>query len=1477
MAAPVAPTQTATIAAYDNVGEWQGNLAYAQSTDDDDVLLYGTLSAPLNTGDELVLYDNGFRHVASVTGTSWSYNLGMTTYIPDYITVQVENSFTGLAGPATLEYRIIANSVSITNVSDHTGAVSGTVASGGVTDDTTLTLTGMVGAKFGLGTGEKVAIYDGETRLGEAVVTDRSWNYTTSALSDGAHSFTAKIESSSGMAELSSATYNLTTVEHPIDPIQTVIITQVFDNIGVQTGALALGHSTDDTTLALSGTLSAPLNMGDVVFVYDGTTKLGTATVTGTTWTYTTGTLGVGPHDLTARVENAASGLAAPWSLPFTFIENAVSITNVSDDVGTIKGTLASGGTTDDTTPTLTGTLGATLGTGEKVSIYDGVLKLGEATVTGTNWSYTTATAIADGAHNFTAKIESATGTAEIASSSYNITTVAAPIAPTQTVIITAVNDNVGVQQGRLISGQSTDDTTLALSGTLSAPLNTGDAVFVYDGATKLGAAMVTGTIWTYTTDALGFGAHDLTARVENAVSGQAGQYSATFGAVENAVNFVAAYDDAGVVTGNVLSVSNAATDDTTPTLSGTLGAPLGMGEKVAVYDGIQYLGQATVEQMGTSIVWSYDLAGHTQTLTNGMHSLKVVIEDDAGMPVIYSNISSMTVIDSPAAPAGTVTINSVYDDIGNTTGAVTSGGHTDDVHPQISGILDAPLAAGEVVHVYDGVTMLGEATVTGTNWTYTPVTPLAIGDNGLNAKIYNTVSGQAGTVSNTYTITEQPEPPVQTVTIAKAEIWAGPGEPSSTKGIANGTSSQDTTPKLSGTLSAPLTTGEVLAVYDGVTKLGNATVSGADWTYTPATALNYGSHSLTVRVENATTNGQGGMSDPWVVNVVNIPGITFTSDDGTPAGIIHEGNVDIAYISDATPTFSGTLGSTHLGTNEQLAIYYAVMSLGYWTYMDNATVNGDGSWSFTPDQPLDGGYTFYAQIEDATTHVTNIDWNHQIRMHAVIDTTPVTQMPTIDAMSVVNMDEDLESVASGTTAGDSNPVLIGSLDNLLYTAHDEVTSNIQAKRVAVYDTVNGVTTRLGYADVTATEWTYTLGAQGVGDHHYTTRVESADGTLIGSWSSAFDYTVTGTHPTQTVSISQVVDDMGSTKGNIITGQQTDDATPTFGGTLSGLLGTHDVVKVYNDGTELGTATVDGLHWSFTPGSGLTDGTHHITAAVVNTDLATDTGAPSADFAFNLEAAPVALTTMQVLDNAGALTGGISGSTDDTNVSLTGSVTGFETGGKVEIYDGSTHLGDAAIGTTSNNVTNWSYTPSSELALGIHTLKAVFVNPAGAGDTAHQSSLTFNVASGDHTFDAIANTDPVSGMSVKSLTLTGENQILSLEGFTHGEIDVVNLHTTGASGSNTVNISLADVVQNGTNLFNTDSGWAGVDGAGKHQMVVNGNAGDTVKVDSTAQAGSWTYTGTATNGVHEYLIYDNAAAHAQFLVDSHLHHSGAVL
>ena len=54
------------------------------------------------------------------------------------------------------------------------------------------------------------------------------------------------------------------------------------DNVGPVTGALSNGQTTDDNAVVIAGTNEA----GSTVDVYNGTTKLGAATVSGTNWTY---------------------------------------------------------------------------------------------------------------------------------------------------------------------------------------------------------------------------------------------------------------------------------------------------------------------------------------------------------------------------------------------------------------------------------------------------------------------------------------------------------------------------------------------------------------------------------------------------------------------------------------------------------------------------------------------------------------------------------------------------------------------------------------------------------------------------------------------------------------------------------------------------------------------------------------------------------------------------------------------------------------------------------------------------------------------------------------------------------------------------------------------------------------------------------------------------------------------------------------
>ena len=112
--------------------------------------------------------------------------------------------------------------------------------------------------------------------------------------------------------------FTLSVAVSPAAPSQTSSITQVLDNVGASTGPLAQGATTDDTTPTLSGTLSAALTATQTLRVFNGSTILGTATVSGTTWSFTPTALANGNYSYTAAVasvDGIEGNRSAAWSL----------------------------------------------------------------------------------------------------------------------------------------------------------------------------------------------------------------------------------------------------------------------------------------------------------------------------------------------------------------------------------------------------------------------------------------------------------------------------------------------------------------------------------------------------------------------------------------------------------------------------------------------------------------------------------------------------------------------------------------------------------------------------------------------------------------------------------------------------------------------------------------------------------------------------------------------------------------------------------------------------------------------------------------------------------------------------------------------------------------------------------------------------------------------------------------------------------
>jgi ELWxxDGT repeat protein len=279
----------------------------------------------------------------------------------------------------------------------------------------------------------------------------------------------------------------------------TAAITDVTDNVGLIKGSVAAGRRTDDRTPTIRGTIDAALASGETLRIFNGSTLLGSASVNNTakTWSYTPtlpATAGT-TYRITARVADADGNLGTA-STARSFVLDTVApattaaITDVTDNVGLIKGSVAAGRRTDDRTPTIRGTIDAALASGETLRIFNGSTLLGSARVNNTakTWSYTpTLPATAGTTYRITARVADAAGNLGTASTARSF--VLDTVAPATTAAITDVTDNVGLIKGSVASGRRTDDRTPTIRGTIDAALARGETLRIFNGSTLLGSA----------------------------------------------------------------------------------------------------------------------------------------------------------------------------------------------------------------------------------------------------------------------------------------------------------------------------------------------------------------------------------------------------------------------------------------------------------------------------------------------------------------------------------------------------------------------------------------------------------------------------------------------------------------------------------------------------------------------------------------------------------------------------------------------------------------------------------------------------------------------------------------------------------------------------------------------------------------------------------------------------------------------------
>jgi hypothetical protein len=437
-----------------------------------------SVSGTAEAGASVAVTWGATTKTVTATGGNWTANFASTDVPADGDT-SVSTVATDVAGnvSAAATKDVTVDSVSptatatIRKVEDNVPSTAVTeVTKGSTTNDNTPTLVGDLTAA--LGAGEVLVVFDGATRLGNAVVTDKAWNFASTSLANGDHSLTVVVEDIAGNQGDVSSAYAFK-VDATV-PAATASVT-----------ALAASVNTDKP--AISGTVTGTMASGDIVKVFDGSTLLGTATVTGSAWSFTPSVaLTQGQHKITAVVENAG-GTQSALSAEKVFAVDTVApatpvLTSFSDN---------SGLTTDSITNDKTVTFSMTAEAGGKLEVFSGTTSLGLATESSTaagTFSFTTAS-LADGTYTIKAVSSDAAGntaTSEVktlvidatAPSKSMITDWVNNGSNIQLVIAAEAGSEVTVSKGNVVLGTATETSTKGIYNYTAAIESTGNYGF---------------------------------------------------------------------------------------------------------------------------------------------------------------------------------------------------------------------------------------------------------------------------------------------------------------------------------------------------------------------------------------------------------------------------------------------------------------------------------------------------------------------------------------------------------------------------------------------------------------------------------------------------------------------------------------------------------------------------------------------------------------------------------------------------------------------------------------------------------------------------------------------------------------------------------------------------------------------------------------------------------------------------------------
>ncbi|CAG35245.1 Ig-like domain-containing protein [Desulfotalea psychrophila] len=1393
----------------------------ADDTEDDDVSISGT-TIGVEDGQNVTvsLVDNSdsanpvtvVLGTAAVTGNTWTladHNLSIYADHSDYtITADVSDA----AGNAATQ---AVQALELSDTTVPTVSINTPIEGDNIADDTEDDDVSISGTTIGVEDGQNVTVslVDNSDSanpvtvvLGTAAVTGNTWTLADHNLSIYAdhsdYTITADVSDAAGNA----ATQAVQTLELSDTTVPTVSIAAPIEGDNI-------ADDTEDDDVSISGTtIGVEDGQNVTVSLVDNsdsanpvTVVLGTAAVTGNTWTLADHNLSIyadhSDYTITADVSDAAGNAAtqavqalelSDTTVPTVSINTPIEGDNIADD-------------TEDDDVSISGTtIGVEDGQNVTVSLVDNsdsanpvTVVLGTAAVTGNTWT------LADHNLSIYADHSDYTITADVSDAAGNAATQAVQALELSDTTVPTVSINTPIEGDNI--ADDTEDDDVSISGT-TIGVEDGQNVTVSlvdnsDSANPvtvvLGTAAVTGNTWTLADHNLSIYAdhsdYTITADVSDAAGNAATQAVQTLELSDTTVPTVSI---TAPIEGDNIADD---TEDDDVSISGTtIGVEDGQNVTVSLVDNSDSANPVTVV-LGTAAV-----TGNTWTLAD--HNLS-----------IYADHSDYTITADVSDAAGNAATQAVQTlELSDTTVPTVSitapiegdniADDTEDDDVSISGttigVEDGQNVTVSLVDNSDSANpvtvVLGTAAVTGNTWTLADHN-LSIYADHSDYTITADVSDAAGNVATqAVQALELSDTTVPTVSITA---------PIEGDNIADDTEDDDVS--ISGT---------TIGVEDGqnvtvslvdnsdsanpvTVVLGTAAVTGNTWTLADHNLSIYADHSdytITADVSDAAGNAATQAVQALELSDTTVPTVSIntpiegdniaddTEDDdvsisGTTIGVEDGQNVTVSLVdnSDSANPVTVVLGTAAVTGNT-------------WTLADhNLSIYADHS-----------DYTITADVSDAAGNAAT----QAVQALELSDTTvPTVSINTpIEGDNIADDTEDDDVSISGTTIGveDGQNVTVSLVDNS--------------------DSANPVTVVLGTAAVTGNTWT-------LADHNLSIYADHSDYTITADVSDA-----AGNAATQAVQALELSDTTVPTvsintpiEGDNIADDTEDDDVSISGTTIGVEDGQNVTVSLVDNSDSanpvtvvLGTAAVTGNTWT------LADHNLSIYADhsdyTITADVSDAAGNAATQAVQALELSDTTVPTVSI--NTPIEGDNIADDTEDDDVSISGTTIGVEDGQNVTVslVDNSDSANPVTVvlGTAAVTGNTWTLADHNLSIYADHSDYTITADVSdAAGNVATQAVQALELS--DTTVPTVSINTPIEGDNIADDT---EDDDVSISGTTtdveNGQFVTVNLvDSSDPLNPTTVFLGTAEVTDNIWIL--TDQDLNGYDDHGSYTVTAD--------------------------------------------------------